>query len=345
MAWFNNMKDFKTSGLGKAYLGTYDYANITGLQDPTKPSTKDEEAAMAAALAEWAKMMPQNFEEYQSAGELRPELLGELPQLGDSRLSNIQTDPRLMDAQNAALAELQAIGKEGFTQADKAAMGSAMDQAAQQERSQRDAILANQGARGMGGSGSELAAQLANQQGSAMRNSQQGAEMGLLARQRALEAMAQSGTMAGNMQGQQFDQQARVAQAQDAINQFNTQTMIGRQQANNAMTNTAMAANLQNKQAVMDKNASGKNTFNQQKFENKGQVSGHVYDDRARAANRELEKYQGEVDAQTAKTNGFFNAAGTVIGGMYGNPQMGQQVGGAMGGAVTADSKKKQGTY
>lgn len=345
MAWYSNMKDFKKSGAGKAYLGTYDYANITGLQNPDKPSTKGEEAARQAALEALQNANPKAFEEYQSAGDFNPELLGELPQLQDSRLSNIQTDPRLMSAQMQALQELQNIGADGFTSADKAAIGAGMDQAAQQERSQRDAILANQASRGMGGSGSELAAQLANQQGSAMRNSQVGAEMGLAGRQRALQAMMESGNLAGNMQGQQFDQQARIAQAQDAVNRFNTQTKIGQQEANNRMMNEARAGNLSNKQEIMNKNTSGKNGFRQDAFNNQNTVSGKWYDHATNEANRKMGDYQGEVDAQAAKTNGFFNAAGSIIGGMYGNPQMGQQVGGAMGGAVSSDSKKKPGAF
>jgi hypothetical protein len=93
---------------------------------------------------------------------------------------------------------------------------------AQKERGAREAILQNANARGVGGSGLELAAQLQAQQSSADRNASESMQVNAMAQQRALQALMQGENMAGNLSREDLALQSQRAQAQDAINSFNT---------------------------------------------------------------------------------------------------------------------------
>jgi hypothetical protein len=94
----------------------------------------------------------------------------------------------------------------------------------------RGAIGQNMAARGVGGSGVEIASQLANQQGAANRNSMAGTQAAADARQRAIAALMGSANIAGNVRGQdsalaQFNASQRLRQAQgvSGVQQNNAQ--------------------------------------------------------------------------------------------------------------------------
>lgn len=200
-----------------------------------------------------AEAMQMSFEKYRSAGILTPELEQNILQ-GDSELNNIETDPRLMDAQMSALDELRTRGQGGFNIGDKASLQKGLDAAATQERGQREAILQDMSQRGASTSGGSLAAQLMNQQGSAARANQAGLDTAAQGYQNALESLRLGGTMAGNMQTNQFGQKAQVASAQDAINQMNARAMQGVQQRNVGGKNAAQQYNLGNAQNLSNAN-------------------------------------------------------------------------------------------
>jgi hypothetical protein len=135
---------------------------------------------------------------------------------------NVSTDPRLKEQQLAALASLKEISDGGgMTAKDKANLWRVQSQAAQADAGRRDAIMQGMARRGMGGSGAELLAQLSSSQAATDRQAQEGLDIAGMAQERALSAMLQGGQLAGNVRGQDFDEQAKVAQARDAIAQFN----------------------------------------------------------------------------------------------------------------------------
>jgi hypothetical protein len=141
---------------------------------------------------------------------------------GNSAIENVAMNPALQAAQMSALGALQGeAASGGMTAQDRATQQQSMDAIAQQERGQREAIMQNQAARNTGGGGAGLAAQLAAQQGAAQRNSMAGTQQVADSRQRALQAMAGAGGLAGNIRGQSFGEQSNIAQAKDLINQFN----------------------------------------------------------------------------------------------------------------------------
>jgi hypothetical protein len=146
-----------------------------------------------------------------------------LRQLSPTELKQIQENPQLLQAQMGALGKLEDItAGGGLSAADRGRIGQIGREEAIAERGQRQALMQNAQARGLGGSGLELSSLLGAQQAGANRAANRDIDVENLAQQRALQAINAQGELAGNIRGQEFDQAARAAQAQDIINQFNT---------------------------------------------------------------------------------------------------------------------------
>lgn len=161
---------------------------------------------------------------------------------GQAEVGQTSADPRMVASQNAALAALEHMAKGGYSAEEAAAMQRMRNQTAQQERSQRDAIMQGMAARGMAGSGQELAAQLAAQQGAANNANQYGLETQAQLQQRALQAMAQQGSLASQGRGQSFTEDQTRRSAIDDFNRWNTERMgSGAQQQFENKLNTATA--------------------------------------------------------------------------------------------------------
>lgn len=149
-------------------------------------------------------------------------------QLGPSAMEGVQTDPRLRQDQLGTLDTLDSYSRDGGTAESRAAMNRILADVARQEGAGRNAILGNMRARGVAGSGAELAAQLSNQQASADRAQTAGLDQAAQAQRRMLEAAVQKGTLAGNIRGQDFGENSAKAQARDMINRYNA---AGREKA------------------------------------------------------------------------------------------------------------------
>ena len=164
-----------------------------------------------------------------------------------SALEGIQTDPRLQNDQMAALNALKAISEGGgLTAADQANLNRVQNEAAQSDRGRREAIMQNMQQRGMSGGGQSLLAQLQSNQAATDRANQAGLDIAGMAQQRALDAIMQSGSLAGNMQNQAYNQQANLAAAKDAIAKFNAQNTNSAGMANMQALNNAAMANAAN---------------------------------------------------------------------------------------------------
>lgn len=146
-----------------------------------------------------------------------------------SAYGSIEADPSLVTAQRSVLERLMREGTtDGLDRSERVGLAQAQQQIGRQERGGREAILQNMQSRGMGGSGSELAASLVNQQGSADRSAQMGSSAAAAARQRQLSALAQSGQMAGQVRGQGFGEQATKAGGMDAVSRFNAAARLNK---------------------------------------------------------------------------------------------------------------------
>lgn len=157
------------------------------------------------------------------------ELAGLDIEAGPSSLDSYATDPRLRLAQVGAVDELGRVGREGGMDiGSRVALREAMNDTAARERGSREAILQSMAMRGQSGGGAELAAQLTNQQGAAARDASTGARAAADARTRALQALTQSGQLAGQTRGQDFNEAAGKAAAHDAIERFNASQRLSR---------------------------------------------------------------------------------------------------------------------
>lgn len=166
--------------------------------------------------------------------------------LGPSQMGQVQADPQAVAAQRLALQRMQEDSTTvGLTAPERAEYAAATDDAAQYERGQREAILQNAQARGVGGSGLELAALLQGQQGGAMRAHRAGLDAAAQAARRRALANMQMGQFGGQLRGQGFGEDSDKAQAADAIARFNAantrdlKTMQLQGQYSNAMEQAA----------------------------------------------------------------------------------------------------------
>lgn len=151
---------------------------------------------------------------------------------------------------------VQTIKDKGMDPQARAALHQLQQTTGEQERGSREAILQNAQERGVAGSGIEMAANLANQQGSATRMANQGFQAAADANQRQLQAVQGLATM-----------DSQKAAAQDAINQFNAANRQSVENQNTLWGNQAAEKNLAEKQRIADTNVA---TKNQQELYNKG---------------------------------------------------------------------------
>lgn len=208
-----------------------------------------------------------SLEKYKSEGILTPEMEANILQ-GRTEMEGIETDPRLQDAEMSALNELRNVGQSGGMRlTDRANLNNVLGELDSVERGKRDAILLDAAQRGGATGGATLASQMLNQQSSAQRANQAGLQTAGQAQDAALQAILQSGQLAGQMQGRSFDQQAKIKQAQDYINQMNTAAQQGVQQRNVDSRNAAQQYNLGQAQALSNANV---DLGNQQEMYNKG---------------------------------------------------------------------------
>jgi hypothetical protein len=261
-------------------------AALLGHEEAEK-QRKDAKNALKRAEAEFSSIKVPELsdqklilEQLMSAGMLNPEMEQALT-LQDSAFDSVSTDPRLKQAQLQALSKFMEINEQGgLSLQDQANLNKIQGQLRQQEKGNRDAILQNMAQRGVSGSGFELAAQLSNNQAVSDRASQEGLDIAALAQQRALDALMNQNQVASQMRNQDFGEQSSKAQAQDAINKFNTANRQDVQHRNVSTMNQSQATNLQNKQRVMDSNVALRNEqqqYNkelmQKQFDNKYKIA------------------------------------------------------------------------
>ena len=163
--------------------------------------------------------------------------------VGPSAMAGVKADQQAVDAQGDALTRLGQASKEGYTDIDRAAINAIMNQANMNEKSQRDSQLARLDPN----SGAAISARMGAQQASANTANQQALGMAANSRRQALAALSGYGNLATNMRGQSFDEQRAIAQANDAIAQFNARNSYGASQFNAGQANDAMQRGIANR--------------------------------------------------------------------------------------------------
>jgi hypothetical protein len=288
----------------KTARNIYDPANIygkSGLEgrvnatfNPEKPDLSQEDADIAAAAAlygqsvdDFIKSGPAKYEsgpqfetgdplELQnlSVGDpLALQQMGAFDQLGPSALADITTDPRYRDAELSALSDLEQQSKTGFTARDEADLAKLEGDVNRQNRGRLGAIQQNMAARGMSGSGMDIAAQIAASQDATERQALAALEKNAQMGERKQDATSRLGNLASQLQGRDFGQAATKAQAADAIVRFNTANSIDRTKANTGIANQGIQANWQRGNTVSDQNVGINNQGATQNWQRGNQVS------------------------------------------------------------------------
>lgn len=237
------------------------------------------------------------FKQYVSAGILSPSMEQTVTQK-DSSLGGYQTDPRIAQAQMGALQNLQTYGNGGLRPEDLAAMAQERNQINQQSNGKDQSILQDMQQRGQGGSGAELAARLSNSQNAANQLNNSSNSNIQSASARALQALSQQGSLAGQMSQQNFGQAAQKASAQDAINRFNSQNSQAVNNANTQAANYAQQYNLGNNQSISNQNTG---LANQAQMYN-NQIAQENY-------NNAFGKQNAVYNAQQGRANQYTNSA------------------------------------
>lgn len=249
--------------LGDITGGAGIVSNIIGGIAGSQAGAGDRQAATNAVNSAYQQLqavgLPPNiaqpiiYNQFQQAGILTPELENTINQ-HPSLMAGVQGSAPAQQAQMQALQILQQTGQTGMTPQSQAALNQIRQQVAADTNAKQQAVQQQFAARGEGGSGAELIGQLQAAQSGANQESQAGNQVAAQASQNALQAIGQAGTLGGQIQQQQFGEQAQKAQAQDIINQFNTANQLGVQQQNTQAQNQAQAANLQNSQNLQNAN-------------------------------------------------------------------------------------------
>lgn len=301
-------------GAGSAAGGVAGYLASQGSENAAAGDLQQALQAYQNANVPTVAEQQWNLAQEQSAGQLTPEQLTAIG-MGPNALGSLSTAPSA--AQQQQVAALQQLGAGGLTAQERQNLISSNQQAAGVGNSANAAVVQSMNARGMGGSGAALAAQLANGQNAANMASQQGASINAQGQNQALQAMSSAGSLAGQMQAQQFGQQAAVGQAQNAINQFNTQNQQQTAAYNTQTGNQAQAANLANAQSIGNQNTS---IQNQQQAHNTGLYQQQFSDQMAQAQGEAgvLGQQSNFNQGQAANTAAMYSGIGQGVGQMAG---------------------------
>lgn len=162
------------------------------------------------------------------AGALTPDYIAQEARLGQvldehmygpSAAAGAAQDPYAAAMQGQIADSYQDIyASGGLTEADRANMRLGMNDVNQGLRARQEALMQNLQARGMGGSGAEIAARLSNEQTGAMQAADFNAQMQIAAQarqERALEGM-------GGASQNRYNMLYQSGTAEDVINQANT---------------------------------------------------------------------------------------------------------------------------
>lgn len=266
-------------------------------------------------------------EKFEQVGILTPELEQQID-MGMSQLQNVQEDQQLKQAQLSALTDLQKRGKVGLSPEDRAALNEMRAQITQDSEAKRQQVMQSLQSRGMGGSGAELASQLAASQAGTNLQAQQSDRLSAEASQRALQAMSQSGQMAGQMQQSQFEREAQKAKAADLFRQFDVQNQQAQQQRNISAKNIAQQQNLGTKQRIAEANVT---QTNEERLRQAAAQRQFWLDQMDRAKARSAAQlgasklYSGQADATAEQWGKVGAGVGSAAGGVFG---YGMQYGG-----------------
>ncbi len=259
--------------------------------------------------------LPQ-LQQYVQAGIMTPAQAAAVLQWSNA-YNSISTSPSNLEAENTALSQLQQVaGDSGMTPEMRAQLTAAIDAANTNTQGERGSIQDAMAQRGISNSLMGAAAQQAAAGQDAQTANLAATQAAGQAEQNALAAMSGAGSLAGNIENQQFGEQAQKAAAQNAINQWNAQNQTQTNQYNASNAQAANAYNAENAQNVSNQNTGLAN----QRTQYNAQVPQTVFND-------QMQKATGQAGVNQAQANQATQAgqqqAGLISGILGGASQMG----------------------
>lgn len=253
-----------------------------------------------------------NYDKYQQAGTLNP-ALEQLVNQQQSGLNDVQIDPRLKASQMAALQSISGLSQGTPQAGDLAGFELARRNVAGEQQAQQGKILQDMQQRGQGGSGAELLAKLKGNQSSTDELAKMDMQQAQQMQQAKLQAIQEQANLASGIRSQDYGQQADLAHAQDAINQWNAQNAQSVNRQNTNTQNSAQQYNLTNAQQIANNNT---NVGNAQQDKNKALIQ-QQFNNRLAQAGGQAGVNQNTANAQTqqaANQAGMWSTVGQGVG-------------------------------
>lgn len=308
------------TAIGAVAGGLIGLFSSSGDRDKAEKANAEAMAAIRNLNVPIDQAAPIILEAYKRQGILTPEIEQHI-NVGVSKVSQIQEDPRLKDAQMGALSQMQQVAKGGLRPEDRANLAKIRQQAQQDQQAKLAQIQQGMQARGLAGGGSELAAQLMAAQSGAQGAESAGLDIASQASQRALQAMGQSATMGGQIRAQDFGINQSKASAADELNRFDVQNQLNQQARNVGAKNTAQASNLGALQTADDRNVASQN----QEYAAQKQRQQDLFNMQAKKAQMTADAASGQArqsqDEAGRKQQSFGQmgaAAGGILGSVFG---------------------------
>jgi hypothetical protein len=200
-------------------------------------------------------------ETYKVVGQYAPQLAPLIREADPTLVKNTAEGKEGRQAQMDALKKMKIVASGGADPLLSGALDQAANRSQIESQSREGSILQDFARRGMMGSGQELAAKLASQQGAMSESANASRQAAIESYKNRLQALRDSASLGGDISRDEFNQQSRNA---DIINSFN-QRLSANAQANANMNtgilNDAQYKNLMNKQDIANKNTASTNEY------------------------------------------------------------------------------------
>ena len=252
------------------------------------------------------------LERYEKGEDLTPVQMTILQET-QNNVSKIADDSVNKETQLEAIAALKARAQGGLTLQDKADLLEAQQQIDRQSQGAQKAIMQNMAARGMAGSGQELAARLMGSQQGAQLAAQTGLNVAAQSRAEALNALKDASRLSESNAKNQFNRDQVRAQSQDDMLRRNLDRQQQSMLYNVGAQNEARLQNLKRAQQVADSNVDISNVeqkYNKElKMDDYNNQIKRLQDIHAIQGPMEAAKAQAGKDKQ-AGISSFMNEAG-----------------------------------
>ena len=309
------------------------------------------QALQAVGVPTTQQLTLPELQKYVSAGVLSPEQYQAISANPEAYQQAVQAnlDTSGTNAQKSALQQLSGISQAGGSTAiNQANLKNNIDQTNQAMQAARSGIMEQAQQQGAANGGLNFINQFMNEQSNANTANTGAVNAASNNAQLALNALANQGTVGGQLQSQSNQMATNAGQAAQQVAQYNSQLQSAANQYNTQNANQAQQMNLSNAQNLSNQNVQGANQraqYNAQvpqtEFSDQMQKAGAIANNYGQQASLAEQQAQG----QNSFTGNLLGTAGTIIGGMYGGPA-GAAIGGALGKQVGGNTGGQyQGSY